>query len=226
MQNIDVVKTLPKSYSYNYKWVVDRYDLAPDTYKKEWKFSFEFPEQWSIGLIVGNSGSGKSVIAKEIFKVVYQGEIIQKKNVPLVEALGDKPMSDISNALVSVGLGSVPEWITPYAHLSTGQKMRADLAWCILSDATEIVYDEFTSVVDRQIARVLSYSIGKAFARSNKKFVAVTCHHDVEEWLEPDWVLNMDMQTFSTGKKKGQTSQCRFTRVTRMHGSYLKTITI
>ena len=29
--------------------------------------------------------------------------------------------------------------------------------------------------------------------------IAVTCHYDVEEWLEPDWVYNVDLQEFSWG---------------------------
>ena len=63
-----------------------------------------------------------------------------------------------------------------------------------------IVFDEFTSVVDREIAKVSAYAIAKAVRRTNKKFIAVTCHYDVADWLEPDWVFCTDDMTFS--KKK------------------------
>ena len=69
--------------------------------------------------------------------------------------MGNHDMQDIVNALTHVGMGSTPEWITPYQYLSTGQKMRADLAFCLLNDQETIVFDEFTSVVDRQVAKVV-----------------------------------------------------------------------
>jgi GNAT superfamily N-acetyltransferase len=56
-----------------------------------------------------------------------------------------------------------------------------------------VVFDEFTSVVDRNVAKVCSAAIAKGIRRGNLpcRFVAVTCHYDVAEWLEPDWVLDM-----------------------------------
>jgi GNAT superfamily N-acetyltransferase len=61
-----------------------------------------------------------------------------------------------------------------------------------------IVFDEFTSVVDRNVARIASAAIAKAVRsqRIDCRFVAVTCHYDVTEWLEPDWILDMASSTF------------------------------
>ena len=55
------------------------------------------------------------------------------------------------------------------------------------------VFDEFTSVVDRNVARIGSAAVAKALrsGRIPGRFVAVTCHYDVLEWLAPDWVLDM-----------------------------------
>lgn len=61
-----------------------------------------------------------------------------------------------------------------------------------------VAFDEFTSVVDRNVARVASAAIAKAI-RSGRfpcRFVAVTCHYDVTEWLAPDWVLDMASGAF------------------------------
>lgn len=204
MPAIKLVKKLKESNSYNFKYVIDKYDLDINNFSKEWDLNFILPEKWSVGLIVGNSGSGKSLISREIFEKVYDKEIVEKKDVPLVEAFGDQEIEKIIQALNSVGMGSVPEWITPYNLLSTGQKMRADLAYCLLNDEKIIVYDEFTSVVDRQVAKIISHSISKAFKKTEKQFVAISCHHDIEEWLEPDWVLDMDLKEFRTLKKKDQ----------------------
>lgn len=56
-----------------------------------------------------------------------------------------------------------------------------------------VVFDEFTSVVDRNVAKVCSAAITKGIRRGHLpcRFVAVTCHYDVAAWLEPDWILDM-----------------------------------
>src|SRR5262249_1185262 len=52
-----------------------------------------------------------------------------------------------------------------------------------------IVVDEFTSVVDRQVAKIGSHAVQKWVRKKGRKFVAVTCHYDVIDWLQPDWML-------------------------------------
>ena len=61
------------------------------------------------------------------------------------------------------------------------------------------MFDEFTSVVDRNVARVVSAATAKALrgGRIAGRFVAVTCHYDVTAWLEPDWVIDMATSTFA-----------------------------
>lgn len=84
--------------------------------------------------------------------------------------------------------------------------MRIDLARCILSENNIFAFDEFTSVVDRQVAKIGSFAIQKAIRRLDKQFIAITCHHDVEEWLLPDWIFNTDTMTFhiNEGQKKNR----------------------
>ena len=62
-----------------------------------------------------------------------------------------------------------------------------------------VVFDEFTSVVDRNVARVVSAAIAKGIraGQIGCRFVAVTCHYDVTEWLAPDWVIDMATATFA-----------------------------
>jgi hypothetical protein len=79
-----------------------------------------------------------------------------------------------------------------------GKKQEHDLSLspCLpisLSSLPLVVFDEFTSVVDRNVAKVCSAAIAKGIRRGHIpcRFVAVTCHYDVAEWLEPDWVLDM-----------------------------------
>jgi GNAT superfamily N-acetyltransferase len=66
------------------------------------------------------------------------------------------------------------------------------------NDNSLVAFDEFTSVVDRNVARVISAAIAKGIhtGRIGCRFVAVTCHYDVTEWLEPDWVIDMASSSF------------------------------
>lgn len=65
--------------------------------------------------------------------------------------------------------------------------MRCDLARALCADSL-VVFDEFTSVVDRTVAQIGSAALAKAVRRQkNRQFIAVTCHEDVLEWLTPDW---------------------------------------
>ncbi|HEX4793704.1 MAG TPA: GNAT family N-acetyltransferase [Humisphaera sp.] len=64
-----------------------------------------------------------------------------------------------------------------------------------------VVFDEYSSFVDRTVARISSAAIARAI-RSGKfatRFVAVTCHKDVLPWLAPDWVLDMSSGKLARG---------------------------
>jgi ABC-type ATPase with predicted acetyltransferase domain len=113
-------------------------------------------------------------------------------------------VSEITTALCSVGFASPPDWLKSYDCLSQGEKMRVDIARTLLSENQLAVFDEFTSVVDREVAQVASYAISKAVRRTKKQFIAVTCHYDVIDWLEPDWVFYTDTMTFDKKKEPTQ----------------------
>jgi ABC-type Mn2+/Zn2+ transport system ATPase subunit len=156
----------------------------------------EMPKDWQIGVIVGASGTGKSTIAKELFNEdLIKGFEYTAKSV-IDDMPKDAKIDDITKMFYSVGFGSVPSWLKPYSVLSNGEKMRVDLARALL-EKDFIVFDEFTSVVDRQIAQTSCIAINKALKKTNKKFIAVTCHYDILDWLQPDWVFDTNkMQCF------------------------------
>ena len=66
---------------------------------------------------------------------------------------------EINRALCSVGFASPPDWLKAYDCLSQGEKMRVDIARALCLDSQLIVFDEFTSVVDREIAKVSAYAL-------------------------------------------------------------------
>lgn len=161
---------------------------------------------WQIGLIVGASGTGKTTIARELFPDAY----VEKFEYKAASLLDDMPkecsMSEITKTLTSVGFASVTSWLKPYDVLSNGEKMRCDLARAILSPEHLFVFDEFTSVVDRNVAKIGSFAMQKAIRKTDKQFIAVTCHYDVEDWLLPDWVFDTNSMTFRSneGLKKNR----------------------
>jgi energy-coupling factor transporter ATP-binding protein EcfA2 len=104
---------------------------------------------------------------------------------------------DVTGALSSVGLGTVPSWLRPFHVLSGGERFRAELARALLDTTGDIVIDEFTSVVDRQVAQVGANAFGKAWRRKpSGRVVVLSCHYDIVDWLQPDWVLDTGTWTF------------------------------
>lgn len=177
---------------------------------------------WKIGLVVGPSGSGKTSIGRRIFG---EGALYEPHgwpaDKPIVDAIAPGGSFDaVTNALAAVGLGSVPTWLRPYHVLSNGEKFRSDLARIICEEPAQIVIDEFTSVVDRQIAKFGALAFAKSWRRTPGKCVLLSCHYDIVDWVEPDWIFDT-----STGKFSGRSVQRRppFDLVIRQtDGSYWK----
>lgn len=148
---------------------------------------------WSIGLIVGPSGSGKTTVGRRVFgeDAMHRG-FVWSESAPIIEEIGPSlGFNDVATALTSVGLGSVPSWLRPYRVLSTGERFRADLARVLIEKPQRVVLDEFTSVVDRQIAKVGSAAFANAWRRgSSGQVVILSCHRDIIDWLQPDWTLD------------------------------------
>ena len=178
------------------------YTLSDVKLEKQFKGSLPLEDfDWQVGVIVGRSGSGKTSIAKELFPEAYIREFEYRSECVLDDFPEGLETSEITHMLCSVGFASPPDWLKSYDCLSQGEKMRVDIARALCLDSPLIVFDEFTSVVDREIAKISAFAISKAVRRSTKKFIAVTCHYDVVDWLEPDWVFCTDTMEFS--RKKG-----------------------
>jgi len=178
------------------------------------------PTDFRIGVIVGSSGSGKSTMLKEFGT---EETPIWSTEKAIISHF--KNPDDGINRLTSVGLNSVPSWYKPYHVLSNGEKFRADLARKINDGA---VIDEFTSVVDRNVAKAASVALSRYVKKNNiKNIVLSTCHRDILEWLEPDWVIDTDLGEYTEGFfLLVQKSKLIFTEPTKKYGECLKTIII
>jgi GNAT superfamily N-acetyltransferase len=103
----------------------------------------------------------------------------------------------VTAALSSVGLGDVPAWLRPFHVLSNGEKFRAGLARLVCERPELAVVDEFTSVIDRQIAKIGAQALQKTWRRGGGgKIILLSCHYDIIEWLQPDWGYDMNEARF------------------------------
>lgn len=159
---------------------------------------------WQIGVVVGPSGSGKTSIGKVIFgnDKIHDYRKGWSHDKPIVDEIApDGDFNEVTGALANVGLGDVPAWLRPFHVLSNGEQFRAGLARIICEKPREVVVDEFTSVVDRQIAKIGSQAFQKAWRRTNPKgkVVLLTPHYDILNWVQPDWVFDTATKRFERG---------------------------
>ena len=196
---IDTTVRTPVSDSVRARQLEAMFDVPRgDESVKSWTGDMPIEDQdWSVGLIVGPSGSGKTTIAEATW-----GEPVAHEwgGAAVIDDFADGiTMKEISDACQAVGFNTIPSWLRPYGVLSNGEQFRVDLARTLVESSPDepIVVDEFTSVVDRQVAQIASHAVQKWVRRNDRQFVAVTCHYDVVDWLQPDWVLepaNMNFQ--------------------------------
>lgn len=178
------------------------FDVTPSKRsKEEWVVDLELPDDWNIDLIVGPSGSGKTTIARELFGDYIISGWDWPGDKSIVDGFPDNmSIKEITMLLSSVGFSSPPSWVRPYNVLSNGEQFRVNIARTLSEQKELAVVDEFTSVVDRTVAQIGSAAIAKTVRRRNQKFIAVSCHYDITEWLQPDWVYQPHTGEFFTGR--------------------------
>jgi ABC-type glutathione transport system ATPase component len=204
MPTFNIIKTAEPKKTFRVASIMGKFDLESNQIKEHFEGNIDIKDNWQIGLIVGKSGSDKTTIAKQLFPDSYITNFEYLAETILDDMPKNCSVEDITMAFNSVGFSSPPSWLKPYLVLSNGEKMRVDLARAILEEKNLFVFDEFTSVVDRNVAQIGSFAMQKAIRKTNKQFIAVTCHFDVQDWLMPDWIFNTDTMTFQSleGQKK------------------------
>ena len=146
----------------------------------------ELPTE-GIVLIVGTSGSGKTTI----LKTVDNPKTITVDNTkPVIENFTTPERGE--ELLLACGLRTIPAWFRPPSTLSNGEYHRFEIA--VGLDQGHCIIDEFTSVVDRDTAKSLALSVRKYFDRNPGVLYIASCHRDIIDWLDPEWVYDTDLQ--------------------------------
>jgi ABC-type polar amino acid transport system ATPase subunit/GNAT superfamily N-acetyltransferase len=200
MPSVHIVRKSKIKDSFRVQQVRGMFDYQREDIVHEWNSVLPVEEKtWSIGLIVGPSGAGKTTLASEAFPLFsfhsgFEWDLQKAVVDGFSSNIDTKQIIGMFNA---VGFSSPPHWLKPFQHLSNGQKFRVELARCLLENKTGLIFDEFTSVVDRNVAKIGCAAISKALRKKNgPPFIAVSCHYDIIDWLDPDWVFDVGSQRF------------------------------
>ena len=174
------------------KYVYEAFDIQ-DQDKTITEVNFSLGEaknfDWNIGVILGGSGSGKTTILKRLGAINKPTFSSEK---PLISNFDWLSPREATFLLTSMGLSSVPTWLRPFHTLSNGEQYRAELAYLVgkAKEGEVVLIDEYTSVVDRDVAKAMSFALQKYIRRTNKKIILASCHYDILDWLLPCWTCS------------------------------------
>lgn len=178
------------------QFIVHKYDLNLEEVTEMRIPLIDFDElsqfEWNIGLICGESGSGKSTVLLNQFGEPLQP--VYDNTKPVISQFPKIEPEELTNILESVGLSSVPVWLRKPNKLSVGEKARLDLCWQIINKPCDkvIIIDEFTSVLNREVAKSLAFCLQRYVREKNLKVVLSSCHFDMLDFLQPDWIFNLN----------------------------------
>lgn len=172
-----------------------------------------------ITLIQGPSGAGKSFLLRQLLRRARRRrhQVLDLNHIPLPR----RPVVDVMaramngstddepttlralEALSRAGLGEVWTYLRTPHQLSEGQRWRLKLAIAIerltnngqwtIDNGPLLIADEFTSLLDRLTAHILSRSLRKSLnARPHLHALLATSHEDLTHALQPDRIIHCD----------------------------------
>lgn len=151
--------------------------------------------QGDVVYITGQSGSGKSLLLKDLSaKMIAEGLKIADLNKvvleerPVIELVGENT-NEAAEFLAKAGISDAWIYIRKPSELSDGQRYRLKLAIVMQSGADVWIADEFGAVLDRVTAKIVAFNMAKVARRMKKTFMVATTHSDMIEELAPDLLI-------------------------------------
>ena len=171
----------------------------------------ELPKSWRVALVNGVSGSGKSSVLRQMVQehgcvrdaAEYGGEsggdefaAAWPDDAPAVGAVGDGGaalLTEMGGAALAAAAAA-----RPWRQLSRGERTLLALArlCCEPPSAAAppsalLIADEFTSFVDRSLAKRAAEALGRAWRRrgDGRRLVLAGVHADFLRELRPEWVF-------------------------------------
>lgn len=149
-------------------------------------------KQGSVVYVTGQSGSGKSLLLKELEqqmrergKKVVNLDQVDFQDVPLIDQIG-RDTNDAIRLLSIAGISDAYLFVRKPSELSDGQRYRFRLAKAIETGAEVWVADEFLAILDRVTAKIIAFSVQKAARRVGATVIVATTHTDMVPDLSPD----------------------------------------
>ena len=187
--------TIKYQLTENTKRVINSFGISQEkTHVIFDNFTLEF-NKGAIVFIVGFSGSGKSVLMKELYKhtggiYIYDWRNMPFDDRPIIDYFPKMDYNDKIYLLSKFGLGEVWKWVSPYSVLSDGEKYRFVLYYSFieaLNSGNKFLYiDEFCATLDRLTAKAIANNLHKMVKRHGITLVAATTHDDLIPYLKPD----------------------------------------
>ena len=144
------------------------------------------PKEYGIGLIMGPSGTGKTLMLEKLFG--YKPDTKPwKRGLAVISQVDHRDPEASMNRLMEMGCSSMRDMCTSYENLSLGQQDCARMARTLGHGA---VFDEFGSTLGPLDIIKLCKGLRRVVRKYGLGNVTVaTCNPIVANFLKPDWII-------------------------------------